>query len=303
MERYTYHPLPPGERRIRLLQLLPGSGSDDIQCDIVNYTINIERPFGMYEALSYCWGDPGNPRRIQVKNQGDAAFRYLDVTANLFEGLKRLRDPDMPRMMWIDAICICQSDLEERGQQVGFMATIYAMASQVVVWLGAGSEDDHAFHDHYEAFGTMRHTSKSPMDIPSHVSGAIRKLVRSEWFTRVWVSNHHDVVVQIIVKSSCRYCKRSQQPAHSPSCTAMKNFQVQCLCAACKSCIECCSRTIHPWAHMYLLSSSLWRGRLLHRPYRFRGEVSTSHHSGISSRCSTPAAQQTNATRFTLCLV
>jgi hypothetical protein len=133
MERYTYHPLPPGERRIPLLQLLPGSGSDYIQCDIINYTINVGRPFGMYEALSYCWGDPSNPRRIQVKDQGEAAFRYMDITANLFEGLKRLRDPDMPRRMWVDAVCICQSDLEERGQQVGFMATIYAMASQVVV--------------------------------------------------------------------------------------------------------------------------------------------------------------------------
>jgi hypothetical protein len=199
MERYTYHPLPPGERRIRLLQLLPGSGSDDIQCDIINYTINVERPFGMYEALSYCWGDPRNPRRIQVKNRGDAAFRFLDVTPNLFEGMKRLRDPDMPRIMWIDAICICQSDLEERGQQVGFMATIYAMASQVVVWLGEGSDDDHAFHDHYKAFETMRLITKDPMDIPSHVYGAFRKLVRSEWFTRVWVSNHRDLGAEPIV--------------------------------------------------------------------------------------------------------
>jgi hypothetical protein len=160
MERYTYHPLPPGERRIRLLQLLPGSGSDNIQCDIINYTINVERPFGMYEALSYCWGDPRNPRRIQVKNQGDAASRYLDVTANLFEGMKRLRDPDMPRMMWIDAISIDQGNLEERGQQVGFMATIYAMASQVVVWLGVDAEKDDSAKSNREVFRLIRLASR-----------------------------------------------------------------------------------------------------------------------------------------------
>jgi hypothetical protein len=48
----------------------------------------------------------------------------------------RLRDPDLPRVMWIDAVCINQNDLEERGDQVQIMALIYAYAAKVTVWLG-----------------------------------------------------------------------------------------------------------------------------------------------------------------------
>jgi hypothetical protein len=188
MERYTYHPLPPGERRIRLLQILPGWGSDEIQCSIFDYQINVNRPFGMYETLSYCWGDPSNPRKIYLQDQGDTTFRNLEVTTNLYAGLQRLRDPDLPRTIWIDAICIDQKNLRERGQQVSFMAAIYTNASQVVVWLGEGSEDDHAFHDQFEAFEAIRSISKQTMNISVQVPGALRKLLRIEWFNRVWVS-------------------------------------------------------------------------------------------------------------------
>jgi hypothetical protein len=45
-------------------------------------------------------------------------------------------------VLWIDAICINQNDLKERGQQVKRMASIYKMARRVVVWLG--EEEDNS---------------------------------------------------------------------------------------------------------------------------------------------------------------
>jgi hypothetical protein len=46
---------------------------------------------------------------------------------------------DKPRVLWIDAICVDQQNLKERGQQVKRMADIFSRAKRVVVWLGPES--------------------------------------------------------------------------------------------------------------------------------------------------------------------
>jgi hypothetical protein len=43
--------------------------------------------------------------------------------------------------LWIDAICINQSDNEEKSQQVRLMGEIYSKAEVVRVWLGPSTED------------------------------------------------------------------------------------------------------------------------------------------------------------------
>ncbi|KAH8788003.1 heterokaryon incompatibility [Diaporthe sp. PMI_573] len=55
--------------------------------------------------------------------------------------MRHLRYPQQPRTLWIDAVCIDQSSLEERGEQVTRMSSIYQNASRVIVWLGNGSEE------------------------------------------------------------------------------------------------------------------------------------------------------------------
>ena len=53
-------------------------------------------------------------------------------------------DPDESdsSLVWIDAVCINQQDLNERSSQVAFMTDIYELASSVVVWLGR--HDNHS---------------------------------------------------------------------------------------------------------------------------------------------------------------
>jgi hypothetical protein len=69
----------------------------------------------------------------------------VPVTPNLGAALQRLRREDEVRIVWIDALCINQNDLDERASQVSFMREIYASARRVVVWLG--SDDDGLAHD------------------------------------------------------------------------------------------------------------------------------------------------------------
>lgn len=89
-----------------------------------------------YRALSYEWGPPGDTHLIEIDG---APFR---VRANLMACLKqlvRLRYGDIVRgkfYIWIDAICIDQNDVVEKSFQVQMMASIFASARRVYMWLG-----------------------------------------------------------------------------------------------------------------------------------------------------------------------
>lgn len=91
----------------------------------------------VYEALSYVWGDSSITRTILLEG------REFQVTTNLYSALRRLRYPDYTRIIWIDAICINQSNLEERSQQVLLMKNIYEGAEEVLMWMGDSEERFH----------------------------------------------------------------------------------------------------------------------------------------------------------------
>jgi len=88
-----------------------------------------------YEALSYTWGDERAETLISID---DGLFL---VRRNLDCALKQLRYDYEPRTLWIDAIRINQSDVDERGDQVSQMGSIYSKANDVVVWLGEATND------------------------------------------------------------------------------------------------------------------------------------------------------------------
>ncbi|KAH7224386.1 uncharacterized protein BKA55DRAFT_545969 [Fusarium redolens] len=52
--------------------------------------------------------------------------------------LQNCRLDDQDRCLWVDAICINQSDVSERTHQVGMMREIYSTASRVLIYLGIG---------------------------------------------------------------------------------------------------------------------------------------------------------------------
>ncbi|KAM0553188.1 hypothetical protein ACHAPJ_007475 [Fusarium lateritium] len=87
---------------------------------------------GNYSALSYVWGDMGNPVEISVN-----AALFL-IGKNLYLGLKQLRDNDMCDWIWVDSLCIQQTDVEEKSHQVGLMRTIFSRADRVYSWLRQG---------------------------------------------------------------------------------------------------------------------------------------------------------------------
>ncbi|ENH72736.1 Heterokaryon incompatibility protein 6, OR allele [Fusarium oxysporum f. sp. cubense race 1] len=75
-------------------------------------------------------------RNIDKANKVLRDEKILSITESLHEALWHLRKPDEDRMLWVDALCIDQTNIKERGHQVNRMGEIYKKADKVVVWLG-----------------------------------------------------------------------------------------------------------------------------------------------------------------------
>ena len=133
---YTYDHCPLKRKGdIRLLTIRGGDAGQRIGCTLSTCSLTSAPGPPEYEALSYHWGAPGNTVTIDIYTSEPFPMLF-QVSPNLHSALEQLRFPDLPRVLWIDAICIDQRDTSERNQQVSYMAEIYQKAGHVCIWLG-----------------------------------------------------------------------------------------------------------------------------------------------------------------------
>ncbi|KAF2791852.1 HET-domain-containing protein, partial [Melanomma pulvis-pyrius CBS 109.77] len=131
---FSYQPLSKSSRggfETRLIYLHPGGFNDCIYCTIYHANILEKQPQTEYTALSYVWGDATQTQSIQL-----GYHQLPTITTNLERALRHLRDRTSERILWVDAICINQSDWEERLSQVEQMSSVYEKAVEVRIWLG-----------------------------------------------------------------------------------------------------------------------------------------------------------------------
>ncbi|KAH6714731.1 heterokaryon incompatibility protein-domain-containing protein [Leptodontidium sp. MPI-SDFR-AT-0119] len=174
MSSYQYRRLELSRNEIRKIALQPGSGDSVVEVEIVHAFLD-DNP--TYEALSYVWGDP----TVDSNFTADCGVYIFKATTNLESALRHLRFVDKPRYLWADAICINQNGLDERCQQVGIMGSIYAEASRVIIWLG--HDEEHLgpeLQQMVSGYDMLDSLSQSQTD-------AVAGLLKSAWFTRVWV--------------------------------------------------------------------------------------------------------------------
>lgn len=130
---YIYEPLPPISEYdrtppfSRILWLEPGVGDQPLSGHL--QVINIEAP-PPYEALSYTWGTDPPSDYLWLNGQP------LQIRPNLQSALSWLRLPAQKRLLWIDALCIDQNNVDERTRQVGYMRLVYKHAARCIVWIG-----------------------------------------------------------------------------------------------------------------------------------------------------------------------
>lgn len=172
---YTSLPSETSIRLIRLypLQSRPRTHSDlhqPIRCSL--HTVDLlDKP--PYTALSYSWGNPQTffPFRDLYRPPEDWSTPSFDihfendervsVSANLYGALLSLRNlvteehfglGDQPDgvacpcdFFWIDALCINQTNEQEKASQVTIMHRIYKEAGLVNVWLGGSDPTSDIF--------------------------------------------------------------------------------------------------------------------------------------------------------------
>ncbi|KAF2632824.1 hypothetical protein BU25DRAFT_406136 [Macroventuria anomochaeta] len=116
-------------KEICLVVLLPGRDLEPLQCEIKHVYLD-DKP--VFEAVSYTWagedGDDSKSRTIQFTNGA-----IMHVTINCEAALLQLRHPSRERRLWIDAICINQTDVTERNRQVGLIDQIFSAPQSVVI--------------------------------------------------------------------------------------------------------------------------------------------------------------------------
>jgi hypothetical protein len=175
MPAYHHSPLPEGS--VRLLRLLPHRDeSSRIECRLSVCHLLDSGTAHPFDALSYAWGSGDGSKSILIDN------REYGVGANLHAALLHLRDGFVDRIVWVDAICIDQTNTEEKSRQVQSMAKIYAKASRVIVWLGeAAATSDQALED----LRMSLNQQSPPLDKIN--KQAILDLLKRSWFERIWV--------------------------------------------------------------------------------------------------------------------
>lgn len=157
------------------------------KCPVCQYLPKIPK----YEAISYTWGDPTTEQEISLNG------KMLFVTTNCLQVLRRLRLSDQLRLVWIDAICIDQSTLQERNHQIRLMSRIYRAASNVVIYLGEGNEATDRVMEILRDEAGVNNIAQEDLDAITTLSPSADGLMRDlksilafltlPWFGRIWV--------------------------------------------------------------------------------------------------------------------
>ncbi|KAK6443052.1 hypothetical protein LTR95_000766 [Oleoguttula sp. CCFEE 5521] len=169
------------------------------------YTSHVRNVGTKYEALSYTWGEDPDEECVTVET--GAGINTLSIRENLAIALRHVRRAGVPRDLWIDALCIDQSNSAERGQQVQHMHHIFQLADQVIIWLGVAADDSaHAISTlrylaaqvevavpDYRSFPapdcvepTWYHP-RVPLPYDERTVDSIAALLLRPWFDRLWV--------------------------------------------------------------------------------------------------------------------
>ena len=130
---FCYNRLENDEIRLLQLHAFSGHGSSKIlsadlkTIHLRDYAISTSIDF---EALSYDWGTENADRILSLNNSS------FFIRPNLDAALRELGKGNTERILWIDAICINQGDVEERNQQVRMISSIFRHAARVIIWIG-----------------------------------------------------------------------------------------------------------------------------------------------------------------------
>ncbi|KAK0666971.1 heterokaryon incompatibility protein-domain-containing protein [Cercophora samala] len=193
MASSLYNRLKTNPPEIRLLDLLPSTQETaPLVCTLRTVLLSDASSIG-YLALSYVWGNPHSTEVIVINGLP------FEATTNLCAALHQVRLTDEPLTLWVDAICINQSDNTEKSEQIRTMKDIYQTAPVVNIWLGDGDEQSSFAIALIRLTAVLYTRSRNQAhDIPiehqimhdaltDHNLEALRAFFSKDWWRRIWV--------------------------------------------------------------------------------------------------------------------
>jgi hypothetical protein len=173
---YSYSKLNPKTKEIRLLKLSRAVPLAEPTCELLVYPLH-KAP--EYDAISYTWDGQERDRILKLKNGN------LLATKNVIRIIEKRASCIETKWLWIDAVCINQENLEEKGSQLILMGQIYKSAARVVAWL---DYEDVPFLDLMGIHLLNRHMAKDYFGMVSQAfyrPGLAGSIIRRVWLARV----------------------------------------------------------------------------------------------------------------------
>lgn len=212
---FQHQALDSARRHIRLATFDPRhSESEAINCRLSHCSLNDDPK---YRAVSYCWGlDQEQTRSIRVNG------KTYYVNRALWQLLSHLSLASVPGHVWIDALCIDQTNVFEKNQQVAMMSNIFSDATSVMVWLGPGDALSNAAVDFIPRLlrpGLMKGIDDSWLH--DYGFAALGSLLSRDYWKRLWI------VQELALASDVQVCVGDKQVAWQSLIDAVNIFTSQ----------------------------------------------------------------------------
>lgn len=213
-----YQPLDSQRQEIRLLRILPSTELEaPVHCSIFTASLRDDPP-PTYQALSYVWGDPKLTDEINI--EGTEGPTTVGLSLSL--AIRYIRHDSHDVVLWADALCINQNDVQERGHQVRMMGSVYTNAKEVFAWLGEEEEDTQiamelveswaTFHDIPNPFKELEGQAFRaamlgpiqkyvPMALNSRANLALQALADRPYWKRAWVYQELSLAKNVVIQS------------------------------------------------------------------------------------------------------
>lgn len=203
-ETFKHERLPNASAYIRLLEVVSVDETRDIKvhCKLTTW---MKAHMPAYTAISYTWGDPRlltdilvNGKRMEVRRNCEDVLRQpcREKSGYFFW--------NKGDYFWIDAICINQTDNEEKSFQVANMGRVFMGASRTLACVGRHENDSEflfeMLHQHRTFWAHCCATRYDVEKLPGRLLrilrfestmirllSALRLFLKRPYFYRVWI--------------------------------------------------------------------------------------------------------------------
>ncbi|KAI0162073.1 heterokaryon incompatibility protein-domain-containing protein [Xylariaceae sp. FL1272] len=162
-----------------------------IECELFVASLPCDplTPWLDFKALSYAWRELHPRSNLRQTGTIRCNGVKVDIPRNLHNALGHLqRAYDTPLVLWVDYLCINQSNVTERNVQVALMRQIFSHSSEVLIWLGEPTTKHRGYRSEGHPPVRWEGDSRDSVMLRNYRdSYPIGDVIDRAWWERTWV--------------------------------------------------------------------------------------------------------------------